>query len=75
MVAAAKLAVGLMVTTLVASVTTAGTRVVPPFTMQSDWWGIGLGLAGVVVLASVALVLAWRAVARRADAEILRHTQ
>lgn len=57
------------------SVTTAGTRVVPPFTMHSDWWGIGLGLGGVVVLATVALVLAWRAVARRADAEILRHTQ
>lgn len=57
------------------SVTTSGTRVVPPFTMHSDWWGIALGLAVVVVLAAVALILAWRAVARRADAEVLRHTQ
>lgn len=57
------------------SVTTSGTRVVPPFTMQSDWWGIVVGLTAVVVLAAAALVLAWRAVARRADAEVLRHTQ
>ncbi len=57
------------------SVTPAGTRVVPPFIVRSDWWGIAAGTAVVVVLAAVALVLAWRAVARRADAEVLRQTQ
>ena len=65
--------VGVMLSSL--SVTSAGTRVVPPFTMASDWWGIALGLAIVVTLGAVALVLAWRAVARRASAELLRHTQ
>lgn len=57
------------------SVTPAGTRVVPPFVVQSDWWGIASGTAVVVVLAAVSLVLAWRAVARRANAEVLRQTQ
>lgn len=57
------------------SVTAAGTRVVPPFTVESDWSSISAGTLVVVALAAVALVLAWRAVARRANAEVLRQTQ
>ncbi len=57
------------------SVTPAGTRVVPPFTMASDWWGIAAGLVAILGLATLALFLAWRAVARRASAEVLRQTQ
>ena len=57
------------------SVTSAGTRVVPPFIVRSDWWAITAGAAAVVSLTAVALVLTWRAVARRANAEVLRQTQ
>jgi len=64
---------GVMLSSL--SVTSAGTKVVPPFVVQSDWWGIASGTALVVVLAGVALVLAWRAVARHPNAEVLRQTQ
>jgi len=57
------------------SVTPAGTRVVPPFTMASDWWGIALGLVAILSLAALALFFAWRSVARRASTEVLRQTQ
>lgn len=64
---------GVMLSSL--SVTPAGTPVVPPFVVRSDWWGIAAGTAVVIVLAAAALVLSWRAVARRADASVLRQTQ
>ena len=64
---------GVMLSSL--SVTPAGTRVVPPFIVESDWLSISAGTAVVVALAAIALVLAWRAVARRANAEVLRQTQ
>ncbi len=57
------------------SVTPAGTPVVPPFIVHSDWWGIAAGAGVVMLLAAAALGLAWRAVARRADAAVLRQTQ
>lgn len=64
---------GVMLSSL--SVTPAGTRVVPPFVVESDWRSVAAGAAGVVALAAAALVLAWRATARRADAAVLRQTQ
>ena len=57
------------------NVTAEGARVVPPFTMQSDWWVVGGGLAVVTALAMASLVLAWRAVAHGSGTEALRRTQ
>ena len=56
-------------------VTSAGTRVVPPFTLQSDWRVIGAGLVVVGGCALAAVVVAWGEVVRRAGAAALRHTQ
>lgn len=64
---------GVMLSSL--SVTSAGTRVVPPFVVHSDWWSIAIGAIAVVALTSGALVLAWRTAARRANTEMLRQTQ
>ena len=56
-------------------VTSAGTRVVPPFTLQSDWRVVGAGLVVVGGCALAAVVFAWGGAVRRAGAAALRHTQ
>jgi hypothetical protein len=56
-------------------VTSAGTRVVPPFTLQSDWRVVGAGLVVVGGCALGAVVFAWGGAVRRAGAAALRHTQ
>jgi len=56
-------------------VTEQGTRVLPPFILQTDWQRLGLGIGVLVVLVTATLVVAWVTTMRRANAAELRITQ
>ena len=56
-------------------VTETGTRVVPEFSVQTEWPLLSIGVALLVLAAACTLWAAWRAVLRRAGADALRLTQ
>ena len=56
-------------------VTETGTRVVPEFSVQTEWPLLSIGVALLVLAATLTLWSAWRAVLRRAGAAALRLTQ
>ena len=56
-------------------VTDQGTRVLPPFILETDWVTLGIGIGVLVGLVAVALGLAWATTMRRANASELRITQ
>lgn len=56
-------------------VTEEGVSVLPPFTLETDWTALGVGIGTLVVLVAVALGVAWVTTMRRANASELRITQ
>src|SRR5262249_34694274 len=54
------------------NVTESGTRVVPPFILQTDWLVVGAGVAATLAIFGVALLLAVRVLAGGSDAQALR---
>jgi putative ABC transport system permease protein len=54
------------------NVTETGSRVVPPFVLQTQWSVVGLGVAVVLAIFAAALLLAARVVAGGSDAQALR---
>jgi len=56
-------------------VTDQGTRVLPPFILETDWRTLALGAGALVVLVAVGLAFTWLEAMRRAGAATLRITQ
>jgi hypothetical protein len=56
-------------------VTEEGVRVLPPFTLETDWMALGIGIGVLVALVAAALTVAWVTTMRRANASELRLTQ
>ncbi len=56
-------------------VTEEGVSVLPPFTLETDWAALGVGIGALVGLVAAALAVAWVATMRRANASELRITQ
>ena len=56
-------------------VTEEGVRVLPPFTLETDWMALGVGIGALTALVGISLAVAWTATMRRANASELRITQ
>ena len=56
-------------------VTEAGTRVVPPFTLETDWLTLAVGVGALVTVAALGLALSWGATVRRKATLELRLTR
>ena len=56
-------------------VTEAGSRVVPPFTLQTDWLTLALGVGALAAVAALGLTLSWAAAVQREAAVELRLTR
>jgi predicted lysophospholipase L1 biosynthesis ABC-type transport system permease subunit len=56
-------------------VTEEGVRVLPPFTLETDWVTLAIGIGTLVGLVAIALTIAWTTTMRRANASELRITQ
>ena len=59
----------------VLEVTEEGVSVLPPFTLETDWTALGVGIGALIGLVAVALGVAWATTMRRANASELRITQ
>ena len=56
-------------------VTEDGTRVLPPFSLETDWATLGVGIGALVAVVALGLVLSWASALRRATAGELRLTR
>ena len=56
-------------------VTEEGTPVLPPFSLETDWATLGVGIGALVVVVAVGLALSWASTLRRATASELRLTR
>jgi hypothetical protein len=56
-------------------VTELGTPVLPPFTLETDWRALAIGIGVLCGLVLLTLASSWAATARRTDPSELRITQ
>jgi len=56
-------------------VTEDGVRVLPPFTLETDWVVLAIGIGTLAGFVAISLVVAWTTTMRRANASELRITQ